>query len=114
MVSGDFVVKNEVMNDGGSIHIYYSEMYHGFVAYGFSAFLAMKTLNAKEIEVEQVYSTEFQMPMVIISKGQMEEFLHGGVTLQGTVEGKYYYVQSFIVLNEAAYDEWAQWLREMK
>ena len=66
MVSGDFVVKNEVMNDGGSIHIYFAKKYNEFVAFGISAFQAMKTLKAKEIELIQDYSTEFQMPMVII------------------------------------------------
>lgn len=107
MVSEDVIVKNEFLNDGGLIHIYYSEMYHNFVAYGFSAFQALKTLKAKEIDVRQDYSAEFQMPMVIISKGQMEAFLHGGVTKLGTVEGKYYHVQIFVMLDEPAYDEWA-------
>lgn len=115
MVSDDVIVMNEFLNDGGSIHIYYSEMYHGFVAYGFSAFQTMKTLKAKEIEVQQEYSAEIQMPMVIINKVQMEAFLHRGViTKQGTVEGKYYHMESFIMLNEAAYAEWAQSLRDMK
>ena len=111
MVSEDFVIKNEVVNDGESIHIYYSEKYKEFVAFGFSAFQAMKTLEAKEIELRQEYSTEFQMPMVIIGKKQLEGILSEGVTLQGTIEGKYYHIQSFIVLNEVAYDEWAEFMR---
>lgn len=111
MESGDVVVKNEVMNDGGSIHIYYSEMYKEFVAYGFSAFQAMMTLKKAGVELRQKYSTDFQMPMVIISKGQVEEIMKEGITLQGTLEGEYYHVQSFIMLNEAAYDDWAGFLR---
>ena len=111
MVSGDFVVKNEVMNDGGSIHIYFANKYNEFVAFGISAFQAMKTLKAKEIELTQDYSTEFQMPMVIISKRQLDELKYGGVTLKGTIEGQYYHLQSFIMMNEEAYDAWAQFLR---
>ena len=112
MVNGDFIVKNEVMNDGGSIHIYYSEMYKEFVAYGFSAFQAMTTLKRKDVTLRQEYSEEFQMPMVIISKGQLEAIMRDGLTLQGTLEGEYYHVQSFIMLNEAAYDDWAGFLRK--
>ena len=111
MVSGDFVVKNEVMNDGGSIHIYFSEKYNEFVSFGFSAFQAMKMLKAKEIELRQKYSVEFQMPMVIISKWQLEKIKNGSVALQGTIEGKYYHLQSFILMNEDAYDAWAEFLR---
>ncbi len=111
MVSSDVVVKNEVMNDGGSIHVYYSEKYKEFVAYGFSAFQAMRTLKAKEITLRQEYSVEYQMPMVIISKGQLEVIMRGGVTKQGTVEGTYYHIQSFVMLDEAAYSEWAEYMR---
>ena len=106
------MVKNEVMNDGGSIHIYYSEMYKEFVAYGFSAFQAMTTLKRKGVELRQEYSTEFQMPMVFISKGQLEVISRVGITLQKTIEGKYYHVQSFVMMNEAAYDDWAGFLRK--
>ena len=112
MVNGDFIVKNEVMNDGGSIHIYYSEMYKEFVAYGFSAFQAMRTLKAKDVTLRQEYSEEFQMPIVIISRGQVEVILREGITLQGTVEGKYYHVQSFVMMNEKSYDDWAGFLRK--
>ncbi len=111
MVSEDVIVKYEFLNDGGSIHIYYSEKYNEFVAFGFSAFQAMRTMKAKEITLRQDYSDEFQMPMVIISKGQLEKMKHGSVTLQGTVEGKYYHLQSFILMNEEAYDKWAEFLR---
>lgn len=111
MVSGDVVVKNEVMNDGGSIHIYYSEMYKEFVAYGFSAFQTMMTLKAKGLELRQKYSTDFQMPMVIISNKELEAIMHEGVTLQDTIEGKYYHIQCYIMLDESAYDKWAGFLR---
>lgn len=111
MVSEDVIVKNEFLNDGGAIHIYYSEKYKEFVAFGFSAFQAMKMLKAKEIELRQIYSTEFQMPMVVISRGQMDSIIEDGVMRQGSVEGQYYLVQCFISLNETAYDEWAEFLR---
>ena len=51
------------------------------------------------------------MPMVIISKRQLDELKYGGVTLKGTIEGQYYHLQSFIMMNEEAYDAWAQFLR---
>lgn len=111
MVSGDVVVKNEFMNDGGSIHVYYSEKYKDFVAYGFSAFQAMNMLNKKGVEMRQKYSTELQMPMVIINKNQLEIIKCKGVTLKNTVEGKFYHIQCFIMLDEKAYNKWAGFLR---
>ena len=108
MVSGDVIVKNEFLNNGGSIHIYYSEKYKEFVAFGFSAFQAMRTIKAKELTLRQ----GFQMPMVIISKGQLEVILKAGVALKGTVEGKYYQVRSFVAMDEHAYGDWAEFLRK--
>lgn len=108
MVSGDVIVKNEFLNNGGSIHIYYSEKYKEFVAFGFSAFQAMRTIKAKELTLRQ----DFQMPMVIISKGQLEVILKAGVALKGTVEGKYYQVRSFVAMDEHAYGDWAEFLRK--
>lgn len=112
MVSGDVIVKNEFLNDGGAIHIYYSEKYKEFVAFGFSAFQALRTMKAKELTLRQDYSDEFQMPMVIISKGQLEAILKAGVALKGSVEGKYYHVQSYVTMDEHAYGDWAEFLRK--
>ena len=41
----------------------------------------------------------------------LEKIKNGSVALQGTIEGKYYHLQSFIMMNEEAYDAWAQFLR---
>ena len=111
MVSDDVIVKNEFQNDGKSIHIYSSGKFNGFVAYGFSAFLAMRALKAKDIPLRQRYSVEMQMPIVVIGKAQMEDLLRDAVAMQGTVEGKYYHIQSPAKMDNEAYSEWAQWLR---
>ena len=111
MVSNDVIVKNEFQNDGKSIHIYFSEKFNGFVTYGFSAFLAMRALKAKDIQVQQRYSAEMQMPMVVIGKRQLKELIRDSVAKQGTIEGKYYYIQSSAKMDDEAYGEWAQWLR---
>ena len=111
MVSDDVIVKNEFQNDGKSIHIYFSEKFNGFVTYGFSAFLAMRALKAKDMPLQQRYAVEFQMPMVVIGKRQMKNLLRDAVTMQGTVEGKYYHIQSSAKMDDEAYGEWAQWLR---
>jgi len=111
MVSDDVIVKNEFQNDGKSIHIYFSEKFNGFVAYGFSAFLAMRTLKDKDIQVQQRYSVEYQMPMVVFGKRQLQELKRDSVAKQGTIEGKYYHIQSSAKMDDEAYSEWAQWLR---
>ena len=111
MVSEDVIVKNEFLNDGKSIHIYSSGKFNGFVAFGFSAFLAMRSLKAKDIPLKQRYAVELQMPMVAFGKRQLQELLRDAVTMQGTVEGKYYHIQSSAKMDDEAYGEWAQWLR---
>jgi hypothetical protein len=50
------------------------------------------------------------MPMVIIGKRQLQEMIRDSVAKQGTIEGKYYHIQSSAKMDNEAYSEWAQWL----
>lgn len=114
MISEDVIVKNEFLNDNKSIYAYYSEMYHRFVAYGISAYLSMKVCKAVGVDLEEEYSEDLQMPMVIIDQTKKDMLKYECVMMQGSIEGSFYHLLCNQRMDEQKYDKWAQWLREMK
>lgn len=112
MTSDDVIIKNEIMNDGYSIYIYYSEMYKEYVAYGYSAFIAIQNCIQEHECFKELYSPKFQMPMVMINNKQLSLIISKGI-----VRNKSYidlYIESFIPFEGRKYDEWAQFLREAR
>ena len=114
MVSEDMIVRNEVMNDGSSIHLYFSKMFKAYVAYGYSAFIAVQNgmiLNAEPLE--EGYSEELQMPMVKVNQKQLALISDKCMEMKDASDDKdYLHLQSYIPFDERKYSEWAERLRE--
>lgn len=62
------IVKNEFLNDGRTIHLYFNGMIGLYVAYGISAYLLCRFIQAKPS-----YSEDMQMPVAVINAEHYEE-----------------------------------------
>lgn len=111
LISDDFIVKNEILNDGDMIHMYYSPMYDEYVAYGYSAFIVLQICKNEGQILKESYSDEYQMPMGRVNDQQLDLILSKGLKLSDSLDNSYYHVQSFITFDENDYDEWAQMMR---
>ena len=102
---GENITRNEVFNDGKTIHLYFNGMIGLYVAYGISAFLLTKYAHAKPS-----YSEEMQMPVAVINAEHFE-LLSKQLGLSKTVKN-----YRCLVVEEKAdeeeYFEWAGQLRE--
>ena len=58
-MSDDVIIKNEVMNDGMTLHLYFSQMFGEFVAYGFSAYIACGQCPSIDARPFLSYSAHF-------------------------------------------------------
>lgn len=98
------ITKNEIFNDGKTIHLYFNGMIGLYVAYGVSAFLLCKYAKAKPS-----YSEDMQLPVAVINAEHYEE-LKAQLGLSKDMSG-----YRCLVADEAAdmdeYDEWAGALR---
>lgn len=106
----DFIIKNEIMNDGRAVHLYFNKMYGEYVAYGYSAFIVKETIPDIVTNHLEAYSSDFQMPMVRVNTYALD-------TLKKELIIKSYgpsYVQfhNLYVFNELKYDDWASFLRK--
>jgi len=100
----EFISKNEIFNDGKTIHLYFNGMIGLYVAYGISAYLLCQNVKAKPS-----YSVEMQMPVAVINAEHYEEL----VKLLGLSKNQNSY-RCLVVDTPAdmdAYSDWAYQLR---
>ena len=64
----ELITKNEVDNDGKTIHLYFNTEVGLYVAFGFSAFFA-----AHIVDVITAYSEDVHMPVALMRKSDVNE-----------------------------------------
>ena len=100
----DDITRNEVFNDGKTIHLYFNDMIGLYVAYGISAFQLCKYAH-----INPSYSEEMQMPVVVIDSEHFEK-LNGQIGLSKNV-GNY---RCLAVDKEADMDEYSEWASQLR
>jgi len=98
------ITRNEILNDGRTIHLYFNGMIGLYVAYGISAYLL-----SKETKVAPSYSVDLQMPVAVINTGHYD-LLTQRLEVQKKVEN-YRCLKTSVAYDEEAYSEWAGALR---
>lgn len=112
MKSDAFILRNELLNDGCSIFLYFSRMYEKYVAYGYSAFVAVENCMPANEALKESYSANFQMPMVKVNRDQLALLRTKGLVMEdSSADESYLHIQSFIPFDERKYEEWAHTLR---
>ena len=98
------ITKNEILNDGRTIHLYFNGMIGLYVAYGISAYLLCKYTKAKPS-----YSDEMQMPVAVIN-AEHYEAIEKQLGLSKIFKN-YRCLKVGSEYSEEAYSEWAFQLR---
>lgn len=98
------ITRNEIFNDGRTIHLYFNGMIGLYVAYGISAFLLTRYAHAKPS-----YSDDMQMPVAVINAEHYEE-LKKQLGLSKEIKN-YRCLEVSETYDEKEYDEWASLLR---
>lgn len=98
------ITKNEILNDGKTIHLYFNGMIGLYVAYGISAFLLCKFAQAKPS-----YSEDMQMPVAVINAEHFEE-LKKELGLSKSFKN----YRSLTVNKEVDMDDYSGWAGELR
>ena len=98
------ITKNEILNDGKTIHLYFNGMIGLYVAYGISAYLLCKNTKAKAS-----YSEEMQMPVAVINSEHYQE-LSKKIGLSKKVSN----YRCLIVDEKADEDEYSEWSGQLR
>lgn len=97
MVSEELIVKNEILNDGGEMHLYYSKMYETYVAYGYSAFVVVLNLTDEGGSSESSSAGAFE--------GRLKGGSSDGSSSGGAFEGRSERVLRSMVMEESYSEE---------
>lgn len=101
----EIITLNEVQNDGRTIHLYFNNLAGVYTAYGYSAYLLNKEVNANS-----TYSQSLQMPVVVISASHFDDLTR---TLRLVkYEKGYYQFTAETTLDNVEYSKWAKQLRQ--
>lgn len=98
------ITRNEVLNDGKTIHLYFNGMIGLYVAYGISAFLLTKYAHAKPS-----YSDDMQMPVAVINVEHFEE-LSKQLELSRNVKN----YRCLVVEEKADEKEYSEWVDRIR
>ena len=98
------ITKNEIFNDGKTIHLYFNGMIGLYAAYGISAYLLCKYSHAKPS-----YSDDMQMPVAVMNGEHFEELAKQlGLSKN---KSNYRCLEVAEAYDKNEYDEWASQLR---
>lgn len=95
----DVITRNEVLNDGRSVHLYFNGLVGLYACYGVSAFLACRLSGASPS-----YSSEMQMPVAVLNADRC-----GRLVLQGTLVRDVRGYRCVRVSSPVSDDEYAAW-----
>ena len=96
----DLITKNEVDNDGKTIHLYFNTEIGLYVAFGFSAFFA-----AHIVDVITAYSEDMHMPVALMRKPAVTELRLSTVKHQHDYH-EYYHLE---LKQEIPLDDYQRW-----
>ncbi len=100
-IDKDLIVSNEVQNDGATIHLYFDSAIGLYVAYGFSAFF-----TAHIVDVITAFSEDFQMPVALLRKPDVDELRLATTKMQHDYH-KYYRLALKHAMPLDNYTRWA-------
>ena len=101
---GENITRNEILNDGKTVHLYFNGMIGLYVAYGISAFLLCNLTKTKAS-----YSVDMQMPVTVINVEHYEDLIKK-YNLAKSVSN-YRRLTVDMVADKEEYTEWASALR---
>lgn len=99
------IIKNEILNDGKTIHLYFNGMIGLYVSYGISAYLLCNVMKSKAS-----YSDDMQMPVAVINVEHYEELIKKYNLAKNVKNYRCLAVGMEVDMEE--YTEWASALRE--
>lgn len=101
----EIITKNEVQNDGKTIHLYFNSEVGLYVAYGFSAFF-----TAHIVDVIAAFSEDLEMPIVLLRKSDVTELRQSTFKQQHDYH-RYYCLR---LKHELPLDDYSRWAGSKK
>lgn len=109
-MNSELITFNETQNDYSTIHLYFNEEMHSWIAYGYSAYSLRLVIKRKFIDSIRGFSTTMQMPYTVVNKDVLKKLCEDIPVTK--VEDEYYVVNALEEFDPNDYKRWVNKLRE--
>ena len=109
-MNSELIISNEAQNDFSTIHLYFNEQMHSWIAYGRSAYSLRLITKKRFIDSIRGFSATMQMPYVVVNKDLLKR-LHSdyAVTVDSQSE------HAVITISEQVdANDYARWTSKLK
>ena len=108
-MNSELITFNETQNNYSTIHLYFNEEMHSWIAYGYSAYSLRLVIKRKFIDSIRGFSTTMQMPYTVVNKDILKR-LCADIPVK-KIEDKYYIVS---VSEEFDPNDYKRWVDKLK
>lgn len=109
-MNSELITFNETQNDYSTIHLYFNEEMHSWIAYGYSAYSLRLVIKRKFIDSIRGFSTTMQMPYTVVNKDVLKKLCDDFPVKK--VEDEHYIVSVHEEFDPNDYKRWVNKLRE--
>lgn len=106
----EMIIKNEQTNNLSTVHLYFNEEMHSWIAYGYSAYALRLLIKAKNIESIRGFSTTKQMPYTVVNKDVLKRLCENLFVTKGDND------EHYIVRTNGEFDpnDYKRWVNKLK
>lgn len=106
----EMIIKNEQTNNLSTVHLYFNEEMHSWIAYGYSAYALRLLIKAKNIESIRGFSTTKQMPYTVVNKDVLKRLCENLFVTKGDND------EHYIVRTNGDFDpnDYKRWVNKLK
>lgn len=107
----DLIVKNEQGNNRSTVHLYFNEEMHSWIAYGFSAYALRLLIKSRGIDSIRGFSTTKQMPYTVVNKDVLKRLCDSYTVTKGE-NSEHYIISLDTEFDPNDYKRWVNKLKE--
>ncbi len=106
----EMIIKNEQTNNLSTVHLYFNEEMHSWIAYGYSAYALRLLIKAKNIGSIRGFSTTKQMPYTVVNKDVLKRLCENLFVTKGDND------EHYIVRTNGDFDpnDYKRWVNKLK
>lgn len=109
-MNSELITFNETQNDYSTIHLYFNEEMHSWIAYGYSAYSLRIIIKRKFIDSIRGFSTTMQMPYTMVNNDVLKKLCEDIPVTK--VEDEHYVVNTLEEFDPNDYKRWVNKLLE--
>lgn len=107
----DLIVKNEQGNNRSTVHLYFNEEMHSWIAYGYSAYALRLLIKSRGIDSIRGFSTTKQMPYTVVNKDVLKRLCDSYTVTKGE-NSEHYIISLDTEFDPNDYKRWVNKLKE--